>query len=100
MQFDAGFAGVDIGKFPVDTADGNKLAKDLHAAAVPVRSAGLIELTFSPQISLKQTKLLVTGWKPWQRLGRFGQGLIGNCYLTCQFSNALLKVKGREPNQP
>ncbi|WAF62099.1 hypothetical protein NRL09_10535 [Aeromonas caviae] len=65
VQFDAGFAGVDIGKFPVDTADGNKLAKDLHAAA---RAGGvlpgLIELTFSPQISLKQTKLLVTGWKP------------------------------------
>ncbi len=65
VQFDSGFAGVDIGKFPVDTADGNKLAKEIHAAA---RNGGvlpgLIELTFSPQISLKQTKLLVTGWKP------------------------------------
>lgn len=65
FQIDSGFAGVDIGKLPVDTADGNKLAKDIHAAA---RAGGvlpgLIELTFSPQISLKQTKLLVTGWKP------------------------------------
>lgn len=65
LQIDNGFAGVNIGKLPLDTSNDNKLAKDLHAAA---RAGGvlpgLIEVQFAPQLGMKQTKLLVVGWKP------------------------------------
>ncbi|MBJ7583834.1 MULTISPECIES: hypothetical protein [Aeromonas] len=65
LQIDSGFAGVNIGKLPLDTQNGNKLAKDLHAAA---RAGGVlpgfIEVTMAPQFSMKQTKLVVVGWKP------------------------------------
>lgn len=65
LQIDSGFAGVNIGKLPLDTANGNKLAKDLHAAA---RAGGVlpgfIEVTLAPQMSLKGTKLIIVGWKP------------------------------------
>lgn len=65
LQVDSGFAGVNIGKLPLNTADGNKLAKDLHAAA---RSGGIlpgfIEVELAPQFSMKQTKLMVVAWKP------------------------------------
>lgn len=65
LQIDQGFAGVNIGKLPLDTANGNKLAKDLHAAACQGGVLpGFIEVTLSPQLSMKQTKLIVTGWKP------------------------------------
>lgn len=65
LQVDNGFAGVNIGKLPLDTQNGNKLAKDLHSAA---RAGGVlpgfIEVTLAPQLSMKQTKLLVVSWKP------------------------------------
>lgn len=65
LQIDQGFAGVNIGKLPLDTANGNRLAKDLHSAAqkggvLP----GFIEVTFAPQLSMKGTKMIVVGWKP------------------------------------
>jgi len=66
IQIRDDFAGVDLGKLPLDSSDGNRLAKELHAAA---RAGGVIpgqlELTFTPKISLDgKAKLIVTGWKP------------------------------------
>ena len=62
-----GFAGVDIGKLPISTADANKLAKELHAAAIHQKCLpGMLELELDPVFSLKQTKLVVIGFKVLQ----------------------------------
>ncbi len=66
-QFEArdGFAGVDIGKITLKTDDGNRLAKEIHAAAIHQHILpGLIELEMEPVFSLKMTKLICVGFKP------------------------------------
>ncbi|MBW3761394.1 hypothetical protein GL264_11350 [Aeromonas jandaei] len=60
-----GFAGCDLGKITVDTSDGNKLAKSIHAA---VRSGELVpgnaEFEFQLSFSLKGSKPTVVGFVP------------------------------------
>ncbi|MGL6616300.1 hypothetical protein ACSZN6_01230 [Aeromonas hydrophila] len=60
-----GFAGCDLGKITVDTSDGNKLAKSIHAA---VRSGELVpgnaEFEFQLSFSLKGSKPTVIGFVP------------------------------------
>jgi hypothetical protein len=67
FQAREGFAGVDIGKLPISTVDANKLAKELHAAAIHQKCLpGALELEMEPVFSLKQTKLVVVGFKVLQ----------------------------------
>ncbi|MGY1495023.1 hypothetical protein [Aeromonas dhakensis] len=60
-----GFAGCDLGKITLDTSDGNKLAKSIHAA---VRSGELVpgnaEFEFQLSFSLKGSKPTVIGFVP------------------------------------
>lgn len=60
-----GFAGCDLGKITLDTSDGNKLAKSIHAA---VRSGELVpgnaEFEFQLSFSLKGSKPTVVGFVP------------------------------------
>lgn len=63
FQAREGFAGVDIGKIPLKTDDANKLAKELHAAAIHGKLLpGLLQLELEPVFSLKQTKLICVGF--------------------------------------
>ncbi|MHA7001285.1 hypothetical protein [Aeromonas schubertii] len=60
-----GFAGQELGKVNLSTADGNKLAKTLHSAiaggeVVP----GPLKLQFALQFSLKGSKPTVVGFIP------------------------------------
>ncbi|MDD9229389.1 hypothetical protein PVL97_07030 [Aeromonas hydrophila] len=66
-----GFAGCDLGKITVDTSDGNKLAKSIHAA---VRAGELVpgnaEFEFQLSFSLKGSKPTVVGFVPNAKLPR------------------------------